>query len=299
MEENYILAKWLNNDMNDKELAEFEANPDFEKYQKIRKYTAHLDPGSIDKNKILANVISQKKSEAKVIPFHKKWLFRVAAILVLGFGITFFTQNFVSETQNASNGKKTSFLLPDNSEVVLNSGSQIDYKKWNWNNNRNLNLKGEAYFHVAKGRKFEVNTNLGKVTVLGTQFDVKARENRFDISCFEGRVKVNYNNIQIVLTHGQTVSFENGKQINDHTDAEKPDWLDNKIGFNKENLENILDEIQRQYDVTITLKTLTRTELFSGKLPTDNLNVALEIIATTYHLKIDKTNPKSIIFEEK
>jgi transmembrane sensor len=299
MEENYILAKWLNNDMNDKELAEFEANPDFEKYQKIRNYTAHLDPGSIDKTKILANVIGQKKSEPKVIPFHKKWLFRVAAILVLGFGITFFTQNFVSETQNASNGKKTSFLLPDNSEVVLNSGSQIDYKKWNWNNNRNLNLKGEAYFHVAKGRKFEVNTNLGKVTVLGTQFDVKARENRFDISCFEGRVKVNYNNIQIVLTHGQTVSFENGKQINDHTDAEKPDWLENKIGFNKENLENILDEIQRQYDVTITLKTLTRTELFSGKLPTDNLNVALEIIATTYHLKIDKTNPKSIIFEEK
>lgn len=299
MEENYFLAKWLNNEMTEKELAQFESSPDYPKYLKIRNYTEHLDAGNLDTKKVLTNILNQKKSENTVIPLYKTWIFRIAAILVIGFGITFMIQNFVSETQNASNGKKTSFLLPDNSEVVLNSGSQIDYKKWNWNSNRNLNLIGEAYFHVAKGKKFEVRTDLGKVTVLGTQFDVKARGNRFDICCFEGRVKVNYKNTQIVLTHGQRVSFENGKQINENTEAEKPDWMDNKIGFNKENLKNILDEIQRQYDVTIALKTSTKTELFSGKLPSDNLNIALEIIATTYHLKIDKTNPKSIIFEEK
>ena len=30
------------------------------------------------------------------------------------------------------------------------------YKKWNWENNRKLNLNGEAYFKVTKGKTFEV-----------------------------------------------------------------------------------------------------------------------------------------------
>ena len=37
MKENYHLAKWLNNELTDKELAELEAGSDFEKYQKIKK----------------------------------------------------------------------------------------------------------------------------------------------------------------------------------------------------------------------------------------------------------------------
>ena len=126
----------------------------------------------------------------------------------------FCLKNFVPQTQTANFGEKTTFSLPDNSEVVLNSGSEINYKKWNWDNNRRLELKGEAYFRVSKGRRFEVQTSLGKVSVLGTQFNVKARKNRFDVVCYEGRVKVNYANTQIILTHGQSVTFENGKQIN-------------------------------------------------------------------------------------
>jgi transmembrane sensor len=299
MEKNYNLSKWLNDELTEAELAEFKADPDFHKYEKIKNFSAQLKVADLDEAKMLENILSHKKETAKVIPLYKNWMFRVAAVLVLALGITFAVQNFSTETQYASNGKRTSFLLPDNSEVVLNAGSEIEYKKWNWKNNRNLELHGEAYFKVAKGQKFEVKTSLGKVTVLGTQFDVKARKNRFDITCFEGRVKVNYKDKEIILTHGQSVTFENGNQINTTATEKKPEWLENKIAFSKEKLPNIIDEIQRQYDVTISLKSGYSNELFTGKIPTDNLNIALQIIATTYNLETKKIDTKTIIFEKK
>jgi transmembrane sensor len=299
MEKNYILTKWLNDELTEAELAEFKTDPDFEKYEKIKNYSAQLKVADFNEAKVLENILSHDKAATKVIPLYKNWMFRVAAILILALGIAFSVQNFSKETQYASNGARTTFCLPDNSQVVLNSGSEIEYKKWNWDNHRNLELDGEAYFRVAKGKKFEVKTNLGKVTVLGTQFNVKARKNRFDITCFEGRVKVNYKDKEIILTPGKSVAFENGKQLNLLVDTQKPEWLENKIAFNKENLRNILDEIQRQYNTNIEVKADYSNELFTGKIPLDNLDIALQIIGTTYHLEPNKISSNKIIFEGK
>ncbi|WP_281225678.1 FecR family protein [Flavobacterium aquiphilum] len=299
MKKDRLLAKWLNNDLSKDELAEFEASPDFEKYQRIKNYTAHLTLDDLDENAMLSNILKQKKVAGKVVSFDKKWMLRIAAVLVLALGITFALRFFTPEIQTAGFGEKTTCTLPDNSEVVLNSGSEIKYKKWNWNNDRKLELKGEAYFRVSKGKRFEVHTQLGKVTVLGTQFDVKARNKRFDVVCYEGRVKVNYKHTQIVLTHGQSVSFENEKQVNINVNSLKPEWIDNEISFHQENIRSILDEVERQYNITIELNTNDTTSLFTGKLPSKDLNVALQIIGTTYNLKAKKVSKNKIIFDKK
>jgi len=112
-------------------------------------------------------------------------------------------------------------------------------------------------------------------------------------------VKVNYKDKEIILTHGQSVTFENGTQINESSTSSKPEWLENRIAFTKENLPNILDEIQRQYNVTISVKTGYTDELFTGKIPTDNLDIALQIIGTTYNLEPKKIDKNKIIFEKK
>lgn len=299
MKENHLLAKWLNNDLSEDALAAFESSPDFEKYQRIKNYTQHLEVDDWDENAMLTNILQQKKTVTKVIPLYKKWFFQAAAILVLALGITFAFQNFVPQTQTANFGEKSLFLLPDNSEVVLNAGSEIHFKKWNWDSNRLLELNGEAYFKVAKGKRFDVQTNLGKVSVLGTQFNVKARKNRFDVVCYEGRVKINYGNTHILLTHGQSVTFENGKQMNRETTSLKPEWMNNEITFYKENINSLLDEVRRQYNITIELNTKDTTSLFTGKLPAKNLDVALQIISTTYNLELKKVSKNTIIFDEK
>ncbi|AOW10795.1 FecR family protein [Flavobacterium gilvum] len=299
MEKDRILAKWLNNDLSPDELAEFEASPDFEKYQRIIKYTENLEVDDLDEDTLLSNILSQKKSAPKTVPLYRKWMFQAAAILVLALGITFMFKFFVTQTQTANFGEKTTFSLPDNSVVVLNSGSEINYKKWNWDNNRRLELKGEAYFRVAKGKRFEVQTNLGKVTVLGTQFDVKARKNRFDVVCYEGRVKVNYQNAQVLLIHGESVIFENGKQLNTRVNSSQPEWMNNQICFYRENIKSLLDEVRRQYNITIELNSKNTTSLFTGKLPANNLDIALHIISTTYNLETKKISKNKIIFDEK
>ncbi|WP_456312087.1 FecR family protein [Pseudomonas shirazensis] len=299
MKKNRLLAKWLNDDLSPDELAEFEADPDFEKYQKIKNYTNHLQVDDLDENAMLSNILAHKKTTPKVIPLYRKWIFKAVAIFVVALATTFVLKFFVPQIQTASFGKKTTFLLPDDSEVVLNSGSEINYKKWNWDNERHLELTGEAYFKVAKGKKFEVQTNLGKVTVLGTQFNVKARKNRFDVVCYEGRVKVNYANLQIVLTHGQSVRFENGKEIQINVNSDKPEWVDNQICFYKENIRNVLDEVERQYNIKIELNTKDTISLFTGKLPAKDLNTALQIISTTYNLESKKVSENKIIFDEK
>jgi ferric-dicitrate binding protein FerR (iron transport regulator) len=287
MEEHYNLAKWLNNELEGEELKAFEASEDFALYQKIKHYSAELKTPDFDENKMLQNILQTKKTKSISI---QKVVLRIAAVVILSFGITFAVKNFANFTEYALNGSTTEFLLPDNSTVLLNSGSEIEYKKWNWNNERKLTLDGEAYFKVAKGKKFEVNTEIGKVTVLGTQFNVKSRANRLDVTCYEGKVQVNYQNQLIILTPGKTVAFESGNLILDEqTQLTTPGWLQKQMEFSKEQLTAVVEEIKRQYKIEIEIKTPPTQQRFTGVIPTDNLEATLDIIATTYHLKINKT----------
>jgi Fe2+-dicitrate sensor, membrane component len=65
--------------------------------------------------------------------------------------------------------------------VNLNSSSQLSYSKNKWDSKREVTLNGEAFFKVSKGSTFDVITLNGKVSVLGTQFNVKQRENYFEV----------------------------------------------------------------------------------------------------------------------
>ena len=299
MEEDYKLAKWLNNEMTDAELKEFQAEADYPLFEKIKNYSSQLETSNFDSEKVLSKVIASKEKTPKIVEMKPNWFLRIAAVLVIGMGLLFTFNTFSSSNEIAENGKQTTFLLPDNSEVTLNSGSEIEFKKWNWDENRNLNLNGEAYFKVAKGKKFEVNTNLGKVAVLGTQFNVKARNNRFDVTCFEGKVKVNYNNQEVILTKGTTVSFESNVKIIDQTISEtKPLWTSKEMQFDKEKLVNVLEEIQRQYNVSIDASKINTTQLFTGKIPSNNIDVALQSLTSIYHLKYTKSNNSNYVIEE-
>ena len=295
MEENYQLAKWLAGEMSEEELKAFKQTPEYTTYEKIAAYSSQLKAPDFDADLLYQNTISHKKTASKVIPFYQsKWI-KIAAIFVVLLSLTLFFRTSVSSTEVAENGKKTTFSLPDNSQIVLNSGSQIEYKKWDWENNRKLDLEGEAYFKVAKGKKFEVETKLGTVTVLGTQFNVKVRNNRFDVTCYEGSVKVNHRNVDVVITKGTYVSFKDDSFDQQNIIVSKPEWTNNEIVFNKEKLQTVVDELERQYGVEIVLNCKENPQLFSGTLPSNNRKAALNIVTSIFHLKISKLDADKII----
>ncbi|MCZ8088907.1 FecR family protein [Flavobacterium sp.] len=298
MEENYKLSKWLNDEMTAEELSEFQADKDFAIFEKIKKYSSELETPAFDEQKMLSKIVTSPKKEVKIIPLFKNWMVRVAAILLIGMGLLFTFRNVASSTEIADYGVQNTFSLPDNSEVVLNSGSEIQYKKWNWDNNRSLNLEGEAFFKVAKGKKFEVNTPQGKVTVLGTQFNVKQRGNYFDVSCYEGKVKVNFGNNEFILTKGMSVAVRDGKTIPiPPKNTLKPEWLEQEMVFYQESLPSIVAEFERHFNIELELNTTGNGQLFTGTIPAKNSDTALQILCTTYHLKPTKVTKTKIILE--
>lgn len=298
MEENYQLAKWLAGEMPEDELKAFKQTPEYATYEKIAAYSSQLTAPDFDADLLYQNTINRKKNSPKVIPFYpSKWM-KIAAIFVVFLALTFVFKNSITSTEVAENGEKTTFSLPDNSEIVLNSGSQIQYKKWGWNNNRKLDLDGEAYFKVAHGKKFEVATKLGTVAVLGTQFNVKARNEQFDVSCYEGSVKITYKNKEVVITKGTSVTFENDSFDQKTIKVSKPEWTNNEIVFSKEKLQTIVDELERQYSVEIILNCKDNPQLFSGTLPSDNRKAALDIVISIFHLKISTLDADKIILAD-
>ena len=164
------------------------------------------------------------------------------------------------------------------------------------NKKRSVQLDGEAYFKVAKGKTFDVHTPLGTVTVVGTQFNVKARDNRFDVTCFEGKVKVTYNSDEVFLSPGENVTFENGDKITipETTDAQ-PEWINDEVNFEKEKLANVFKELERQYNIKIQVQNISPQETYNGALPTDNLEEALGILSTTAKLKVVKADKDTVI----
>ncbi|MGK4569199.1 FecR family protein [Flavobacterium sp. 3HN19-14] len=284
MKEENELARWLAGEMSEEELQQFRQTPEFATYEKIAAYSATLKAPEFDHKKMYRDVISRPKKVTKVIPM-TTWIFRVAAILVIALGLFFGARNFTTSDQLALNGKTTAFTLPDNSEVVLNSGSEIEYKKWNWSNNRQLELNGEAFFKVAKGKTFDVNTALGKVTVVGTQFTVKNRNDRFEVECFEGKVCVSSKDGKLfrMLEKGQIVVFENGKSITaTATNGDKPLWMQDGIRIISLPLNDIISEIERDYAIKIDNKLLLSSQKFTGVLPKNDLETAIKILGESY-----------------
>ncbi|MDD3005351.1 FecR family protein [Flavobacterium sp.] len=296
MEEKYQLAKWLAGEMSATELKAFQETAEYDTYIKIIQFSDNLNTPSFDKDKMYQNIIATpKKSKPKVVSFYtSKWL-QIAALLVVFLSLTLVVKSNISFTEYAKNKQKINFTLPDDSEIVLNAGSEINYKKWNWNNQRSLTLKGEAFFKVAKGKTFDVKTDLGTVTVVGTQFNVKSREKRMEVRCFEGKVKVQNKEHISYIQKGETVIFEKNQQTIIPFHASAPAWLDNQIHFESENLDAIKAEIERQYDITMVIKNVNFQQKFTGTIPSNDLDVALKIISKTFHLHITKTNDTLIL----
>ncbi|OYU83383.1 MAG: iron dicitrate transport regulator FecR [Flavobacterium sp. BFFFF2] len=294
-EEKYELAQWLAGELSAEELAAFERKPEYKTYAQIATYSAQLEAPEMDADALYASIKQQVQKEPKIRFLEKYKVLLVAASLVLFLGIGLLIQANHLEEQVAEVGQFKKFELPDQSEVVLNAGSTIMYKKWGWSNNRQLELEGEAYFKVQKGQKFTVSTSAGTVQVLGTQFNVKVRNGRFETTCFEGRVRVQSGKNECVITKGQSVIVARNQFMPLTHAMNDPQWVHHEVGFHQEHLNNVLQELARQYPIQFKCKTALSDKLFSGTLPTNDLPTAMRILASTYHFTYQMNPDKSLI----
>ena len=286
-----FLARWLNNDLTKEELLEFQKTETYKDYVKINKAVGYFEGPNFNKEKVFDALQSKVKNQPKVKKLVPNWMYAAAASIAILFSFVYFLTNS-NESFTTSFGEQMAIVLPDGSEVQLNSKSSLSYKKSDWfDGERTLELKGEGYFKVKKGSKFSVNSENGKVSVLGTQFNVKTLGSYFEVLCYEGKVQVENKDTKEILTQG--LSFRKiDKNISEKGsfNASKPLWLIGESSFKNVPLNFVLDEIEKQYNVKINNKNVNLSMLYTGTFSNNQLDLALQTICVPLSIQFVVNN---------
>jgi len=294
MEREYLISKWLDNDLNDQELEAFKKLEDYNDLVKLSNSLKAFKTEDFDTSKeldrVLTTIQNTKKQNNWVKPF-----IRVAAILTICFSLYYYTTT-IDTTFSTALAEKTTIELPDASKVSLNAKTFLAFNEKSWKNERNVELDGEAFFKVAKGSKFNVITKVGTVTVFGTEFNIKQRDNYFEVICYEGIVGVTYNSQLTKLKAGDSFLIIDWKKIaKEKENSPMPSWINNESQFRSLPYREVLSEFERQYNVIIEAKNIDKNQLFTGGFTHKNINTALKSITLPLHLTYSKNNNTIIL----
>jgi transmembrane sensor len=294
MKREELISKWLDNDLNDQELEAFKNLEDYDDLIKLHNGLQAFKIDNYDTSKELENILStintKKAVDAKKQTHWFKPFIRVAAILAICFSLYYYTTT-LNTNINTEVAQKTTVDLPDESTAILNAKSLLAFNKKSWKNQRDVELEGEAFFKVAKGSTFNVITKSGTVTVYGTQFNVKQRDNYFEVICYEGLVGVIYNSEETKLKAGDSFLIIDGKIIaKEKENRATPSWLNNESQFKSMPYKEVLSEFERQYGVTFNQQNIDNKQLFTGNFTHENIDIALKSITLPLQLTYSKTN---------
>lgn len=198
--------------------------------------------------------LDESPRESRRIPVYRKYGIAAAILLLLGLSAVV---RFYTKTIDNPSGRHLTYTLPDGSVVELNARSNLSYKPFWWRFSREVNFEGEGFFKVEKGKRFAVKSKLAKTVVLGTSFNIYAREDKYEVVCLTGKVKVvSKNDHEAVLTPGYEAKLAlDGKVIiykSENTENTIA-WMDNKFFFTAIPLPRVFEEIERQYNVEIVI----------------------------------------------
>ena len=218
----------------------------------------------------LIDILDQKSPNGNTItkPIWIKWqprfvyAFLLAFLLIMPTTIRYLNTNTVSSEFGMTN---RNVVLSDGTSIQLNADSKISYASNYGNSNRNVSLKGEAFFNVIPSNvPFIVTTDFAKITVLGTKFNVRARDDGFETGVNEGSVRINKNDKSLVLSKGQRALIESKNAETIHsssTNNHYPGWLNNKIICDGTSLDKICKEIERNYNIKIIFKDVSKKKI--------------------------------------
>lgn len=195
-------------------------------------------------------------------------------------------------------GGEYQLVLPDGSKVWLNSGSTLRFPTAFIGSERIVELKGEAYFDIAKNPKmpFLVRTNNAMdIKVLGTQFNVMAYDDEKNINTtlVEGSVEVLKGSEKTNLKPGQEAILNRGSGNIKVAQADLEQaiaWKNGYFIFYNENIESIMRKVSRWYNVDIVYQGNLNNKDFVGTISRNkNVSELLKMLELTgaIHFSID------------
>ena len=315
------IAGKLHGELSQEEETEFNElireNSHLQEFEKAKRISEDLAQVGAITTEEKAN--SWEKIEKGIKIYRLKWIrtaLKYAAIIIVTFlaGNHIRTNPPLEESLKYSEihvpyGQMSQLTLSDGTEIWLNSGTTIRYPERFGEKSRSVEVKGEAFFKVAKmpDKPFTVNSTDLKIEVLGTSFNFSAyqEDSYTSVTLVEGKVAIEDNLGKTIaqLTPGQMATktkSSNLSNIKEVKTASYSAWTDGKIFFDDERLDQIALKLERWFNVEISfddpnLKSRRFTGTILKNKPVDQIMQALELLAPIqFHHQIN-TNGKDKI----
>ena len=182
----------------------------------------------------------------------------------------------------AQPGETRTIQLADGTRVVLDAGSAIEARIGR--RSRHIVLqRGEALLSVVHdaSRPFKVDIGPGRVTDLGTRFDIERIQGKALVSVLEGRVGIWTPRGSLILDAGQASGYDSTGHLQPVSaiDGAVTIWETGQRHFNADRLSDVLERITRYHPVTFIFKDPELKDLrVSGTFRTDNLSLFLRTL---------------------
>lgn len=192
--------------------------------------------------------------------------------------VTATEEQMVYNSISTPKGRQFQLILPDGTKVWLNAASSLKYPTHFSGNERKVEIKGEAYFEVAKNaqKPFIVMLPQGaEVRVLGTHFNINAYDNEpvIKTTLLEGAVKISAigNRQSAMLKPGeQAVLTADSRFTIAGADVEKVmAWKNGVFNFEDATLQEVMHQLERWYDIEVVYETGIPKLEFVGKMGRD------------------------------
>lgn len=240
-----------------------------------------------------------------------KWAGSIAAAtiaLFLLYNVPVYLQKNIQQevalnTIKVPPGQRVEVTLADGTHIWLNARSEFSYPASFNGDKREVRLKGEAFFDVAKSKdkKFIVNTGRCEVEVLGTQFNIEAyNENEFSTALLRGSVKVtdkSQPDESVVLEPNNAVSLHNGKlTVTPITDLNPYSWKEGLITFKDIRFRELMKKLEKNYGIRIIIENKNLDDYAcSGKFRiSDGIEEVLRALQQDAHFTFDRESGTEI-----
>ena len=275
---------------------------------KMPKEQGRPDAASI--NSQLRALHEKLDGPAKLAPvrrLRKRWWAAAAAAVILLLAGSFYYR-YSNRQQNevsTSYAELCNKSLPDGSTMLLNANSQASLSpNWKDGRDREVWLKGEAFFTVSKTRqkdRFIVHSEGLDIIVTGTRFNVSNRHGKTIVFLEEGSVTLRTTNGQEkTMKPGDYLGTDNGNLV--VLPASKDNilaWRENKMAFDGTPLTEVAQRIGDHYGVTVSLADESiQSRSVTGIMSNDNLEAILEAIQLTINVKVTRNTENKIILSD-
>ncbi len=297
-EENLLVEKWLE--------ASDENREEYARVQKVWQGSLAVSKSKVDTDAAWAKLsgrIDEFEETAVKAPVVRtlnrpKWNWAAASVLLALVGLFGVFQYITGKEVKVSSDKLVvEQTLPDGSSVALNGNSELEYAKNFDGDLRKVKLKGEAFFEVQPNaeKPFVIDGGLGEVKVLGTSFNVEAKEGSdIRVHVVTGRVQLSLpgaiaDTSLVILEIGETGIIDHKtkrvyKESPLYEDALF--WLNKKLVFNKLPLPRVFEVLEKNYNLSFSAydKSVEKC-LLTARFEKESIESILEVISATFNIQ--------------